>query len=280
VHLAGMPVGQPALVAGHRRRERDPEEVPRRHSRRIAHGGIRPFQEGPRRRLCARPPGRRDHGRLDHTFARRSAGADRLRGRAFYRRCEDCSRDAPCPVQRVMAEVRDAIAAVLDAPFAHAAAPARRGGQASRCCKTADRTRSVAPRKTAFVTGAGKRIGADIARRLARDGWRLALLARASLEGLARSPRKSSRAAARRRRSRSTSPIRKRARPLQRHRGGARPDRTPRQQRRDVRNRRDREPRSGPLAAGSSRSTWRRRCFSPRRSRRRCLKIARARSSM
>jgi NAD(P)-dependent dehydrogenase (short-subunit alcohol dehydrogenase family) len=41
----------------------------------------------------------------------------------------------------------------------------------------------VAPRKTAFVTGAGKRIGSDIARRLARDGWRLALLARASLEG-------------------------------------------------------------------------------------------------
>jgi NAD(P)-dependent dehydrogenase (short-subunit alcohol dehydrogenase family) len=39
------------------------------------------------------------------------------------------------------------------------------------------------PGRIALVTGGGKRIGSDIARRLAREGFGLALLARASLEG-------------------------------------------------------------------------------------------------
>jgi NAD(P)-dependent dehydrogenase (short-subunit alcohol dehydrogenase family) len=39
------------------------------------------------------------------------------------------------------------------------------------------------PKRIALVTGGGKRIGADIARRLAREGFALALIARSSIEG-------------------------------------------------------------------------------------------------
>jgi NAD(P)-dependent dehydrogenase (short-subunit alcohol dehydrogenase family) len=41
-------------------------------------------------------------------------------------------------------------------------------------------------RRVAFVTGAGRRIGADIARRLAREGFAVALTANASLDGAKR----------------------------------------------------------------------------------------------
>jgi Rrf2 family protein len=35
--------------------------------------------------------------------------------RTSFRRCEDCAIDKPCSVRRIMEEVRDAMAAVLDA---------------------------------------------------------------------------------------------------------------------------------------------------------------------
>ena len=115
VHLAGMPAGQPALVADIAADERDPEEIPRRDPGRIAHRRLRPFEERPRRRLCARPPGDRNHGR------RRSSARSTGRWRRSAARAAPSTaaariapEDRPCSVRLVMVQVRDAIAAVLD----------------------------------------------------------------------------------------------------------------------------------------------------------------------
>ena len=115
VHLAGMPAGQPALVADIAAANAIPKKFLDAilgelrtagfvHSKKGRGGGY----------VLARPPGEIMVGSIIRSLDGQLAPIG-CASRAFYRRCEDCSRDAPCPVQRVMAEVRDAIAAVLDA---------------------------------------------------------------------------------------------------------------------------------------------------------------------
>ena len=79
VHLAGMPQGQPALVADIAAANTIPKKFLDAILGELRNCGLRSFQEGPRRRLCARAPGDGDHGRADRARARRAAGADRLR---------------------------------------------------------------------------------------------------------------------------------------------------------------------------------------------------------
>ena len=114
VHLAGMPAGQPALVADIAAANAIPKKFLDAilgelrtagfvHSKKGRGGGY----------VLARPAGEIMVGSIIRSLDGQLAPIG-CASRAFYRRCEDCSRDAPCPVQRVMAEVRDAIAAVLD----------------------------------------------------------------------------------------------------------------------------------------------------------------------
>jgi Rrf2 family protein len=113
VHLAGMPLGQPALVADIAAANAIPKKFLDAilgelrtagfvHSKKGRGGGY----------VLARPAGEIMVGSIIRSLDGQLAPIG-CASRAFYRRCEDC--EAPCPVQRVMAEVRDAIAAVLDA---------------------------------------------------------------------------------------------------------------------------------------------------------------------
>jgi len=115
VHLAGMPAGQPALVADIAATNAIPKKFLDAilgelrtagfvHSKKGRGGGY----------VLARPAGEIMVGSIIRSLDGQLAPIG-CASRAFYRRCSDCSLDAPCPVQRVMAEVRDAIAAVLDA---------------------------------------------------------------------------------------------------------------------------------------------------------------------
>src|ERR1700722_13541491 len=105
VHLAGMPAGQPALVADIAATNAIPKKFLDTilgelrtagfvHSKKGRGGGY----------VLARPATTIMVGdiirSLDGALAPIACAS-----RAFYRRCEDCSRDAPCAVQRVMMEV-------------------------------------------------------------------------------------------------------------------------------------------------------------------------------
>jgi len=115
VHLAGMPEGQPALVADIAAANAIPKKFLDAilgelrtsgfvHSKKGRGGGY----------VLARSADQIMVGPIVRALDGQLAPIG-CASRAFYRRCEDCSADTPCPVRRVMAEVRDAIAAVLDA---------------------------------------------------------------------------------------------------------------------------------------------------------------------
>lgn len=114
VHLAGMTVGQPALVADIAQSNAIPKKFLDAilgelrtagfvHSKKGRGGGY----------VLARPATEIMVGSiiraLDGPLA--PIGCASV---TFYRRCEDCAPDRPCSVRLVMSEVREAIAAVLD----------------------------------------------------------------------------------------------------------------------------------------------------------------------
>jgi len=114
VHLAGVPSGQPALVADIAAANTIPKKFLDAilgelrtagfvHSKKGRGGGY----------VLARPATEIMVGSIIRALDGQLAPIG-CASRAFYRRCEDCRADAPCAVRRVMGEVRDAIAAVLD----------------------------------------------------------------------------------------------------------------------------------------------------------------------
>jgi len=115
MHLAGMPPGQPALVADIASANAMPKKFLDAilgelrtagfvHSKKGRGGGY----------VLARPAAEIMVGQIVRALDGPLAPIG-CASRAFYRRCEDCAPDKPCGVRRVMVQVRDAIAAVLDA---------------------------------------------------------------------------------------------------------------------------------------------------------------------
>ena len=115
MHLAGMPAGQPALVADIAATNAIPKKFLDAilgelrnagfvHSKKGRGGGY----------VLARPSTQIMVGQiiraLDGPLAPIACAS-----KTSYRRCEDCPSDRPCGVRRVMLQVREAISAVLDA---------------------------------------------------------------------------------------------------------------------------------------------------------------------
>jgi len=114
-HLAGMPPGRPALVADIAAANAIPKKFLDAilgelrtagfvHSKKGRGGGY----------ALARPPDAIRVGEIVRALDGMLAPIG-CASRAFYRRCDDCPVDRPCSVQVVMAQARDALAAVLDA---------------------------------------------------------------------------------------------------------------------------------------------------------------------
>ena len=115
VHLAGMPAGQPALVADIAAANAIPKKFLDAilgelrtagfvHSKKGRGGGY----------VLARPAGEIMVGSIIRSLDGQLAPIG-CASRAFYRRCDDCDPSKPCSVQIVMAQARDAISSVLDA---------------------------------------------------------------------------------------------------------------------------------------------------------------------
>jgi len=114
-HLAGMPPGQPALVAD----IASANSIPKKfldailgelrtagfvHSKKGRGGGY----------VLARSPDNIRIGDIVRALDGMLAPIG-CASKAFYRRCDDCDPERPCGVQVVMAQARDAISSVLDA---------------------------------------------------------------------------------------------------------------------------------------------------------------------
>jgi Rrf2 family protein len=114
VHLAGLPPGQPALVAD----IAETNSIPKKfldailgelrtagfvHSKKGRGGGY----------VLARPATEIMVGSIIRALDGPLAPIG-CASRTSYRRCEDCAFDKPCSVRIMMAQVRDAIAAILD----------------------------------------------------------------------------------------------------------------------------------------------------------------------